>query len=51
MVGSQDLTLNPDKNGVIVFDVPSYYGYKLKLSGGFWSSADALVAISPDSAS
>ena len=38
-IGSLD-SLNPDvqKRGIVVFDVPDYRDYRLKVSGGFWSS-------------
>ena len=39
--------LNPGigKTGVIVFDVPKGHNYKLKLSDGYWSDENALIAI------
>lgn len=42
-------SLNPSvqKQGTIVFDVPKERKYKLKVSGGFWSAADALIEIVP----
>jgi F0F1-type ATP synthase epsilon subunit len=42
-------TLNPSvsKQGFIVFDVPRDRSYRLKLSGGFWSTKDAFVEINP----
>jgi hypothetical protein len=42
-------SLNPgvSKQGSIVFDVPRDHIYKLKVSGGFWSTEDALIEISP----
>ena len=43
-------SLNPgvQKRGFIVFDVPSNHRYKLKVSGGYWSAADALIEIVPE---
>ena len=43
--------LNPDvsKQGNIVFDVPRGRIYKLKVSGGYWSSESALIALNPPS--
>ena len=40
-------SLNPsvEKNGYIVFDVPKNHTYKLKVSGGYWSSENALVEL------
>lgn len=42
-------SLNPSvsKQGFIIFDVPRERSYKLKLSGGFWSSEDAYVQLAP----
>jgi len=42
-------SLNPDvsKKGVILFDVPVSHGYKLKVSGGFWSGKSTLIKLSP----
>ena len=42
-------SLNPDvqKGGWIVFDCPPERAYKLKVSGGFWSSDDALIQLDP----
>jgi Domain of unknown function (DUF4352) len=44
------VNLNPgvQRQGLIVFDVPRSHSYKLKLSGGFWSGASALVQIPKD---
>jgi hypothetical protein len=38
-------SLNPgvEKTGYIVFDVPRGNHYKLKISGGYWSSDEALI--------
>jgi hypothetical protein len=43
--------LNPDvsKQRNIVFDVPRGRIYKLKVSGGYWSSESALIALNPPS--
>lgn len=40
-------SLNPgvEKRGYIVFDVPRGKHYKLKISGGYWSSDEALVSL------
>jgi len=42
-------SLNPgvSQKGFVVFDVPKGNTYKLKVSGGFWSLEDAVVAIFP----
>jgi hypothetical protein len=42
--------LNPGvgKTGVIVFDVPKDHDYTLKLSGGYFSDENALVAIAAE---
>lgn len=42
-------SLNPsvEKNGFLVFDVPKNKNYKLKISGGFWSSSNAFVNLKP----
>lgn len=42
-------SLNPSvsKQGFIVFDVPRERSYKLKLSGGYWSSEYAYVQLAP----
>jgi hypothetical protein len=41
--------LNPSvsKRGYVVFDVPSDRNYRLKLSGGYWSSEAAFVRLNP----
>lgn len=41
-----DLNPGVSTQGTIVFDVPMGHQYKLKLSGGYWSSDNALVALS-----
>jgi Domain of unknown function (DUF4352) len=43
--------LNPSvsKHGNLVFDVPRGRAYKLKVSGGYWSSDSALIALNPPS--
>jgi hypothetical protein len=40
-------SLNPgvSKRGFVVFDVPKNHTYRLKISGGYWSTEDALVEI------
>ncbi len=42
-------SLNPSvsKQGFIIFDVPQNRNYRLKLSGGYWSLADAFVQLAP----
>lgn len=42
-------SLNPGvkKQGTIIFDVPQSHKYKLKVSGGYWSGADAFIRINP----
>jgi len=41
--------LNPSvaKRAYVIFDVPTGRTYKLKASGGYWSSDDALIELSP----
>lgn len=41
--------LNPSvsKRAYVIFDVPQGRTYKLKVSGGYWSSEDALIELSP----
>lgn len=45
-IGSLE-SLNPSvsKQGFVVFDVPRNHKYKLKISGGFWSTEDALIEV------
>jgi hypothetical protein len=42
-------SLNPSvsKQGFVVFDVPQEHKYRLKLSGGYWSTKDAFVQLNP----
>lgn len=42
-------SLNPSvqKRGFIVFDTPANLDYKLKVSGGYWTSEYALVKLAP----
>jgi len=42
-------SLNPgvQKQGYIAFDVPQNHTYRLKVSGGYWSSDYALIALNP----
>ncbi len=42
-------SLNPSvqKQGFVVFDVPRDRKYKLKLSGGYWSSEEEFVLLTP----
>lgn len=42
-------SLNPGvkKKGVIVFDIPMEHKYKLKVSGGYWSTENAFIQLSP----
>jgi hypothetical protein len=51
MEGSIDVldSLNPSvqKHGLIVFDIPTNHQYKLKVSGGYWSSEDSFIDLSP----
>lgn len=53
MKGSIDVldSLNPSvqKQGYIVFDIPINHQYKLKVSGGYWSSEDTFIELSPKS--
>jgi hypothetical protein len=42
--------LNPGvgKRAYVIFDVPEGGHYKLKVSGGYWSAADALIELTPN---
>ena len=42
-------SLNPDvqKDGLIAFDCPAGREYKLKVSGGYWTSKNALIQLKP----
>ena len=42
-------SLNPSvsKQGIVVFDIPKDHQYRIKLSGGYWSSKDAYVELAP----
>jgi hypothetical protein len=42
-------TLNPgvSQTGIVVFDIPQDAEYAIKLSGGFWSSEEVIVLLSP----
>jgi len=42
-----DLNPGVSKRGLVVFDVPTNHDYRLKVSGGFWSSEYAFIAIYP----
>ena len=44
-------TLNSSvtKQGLIVFDVPQNHQYRLKVSGGYWSTEDGFIRIVPGS--
>jgi len=43
-------SLNPSvrKQGFIVFDVPTNHEYRLKVSGGYWSTENAFIALEPN---
>ena len=43
-------SLNPSvqKRGFIVFDVPTNHEYRLKVSGGYWSTEDAFITLEPN---
>jgi hypothetical protein len=43
-------SLNPgvSKQGRLVFDVPDNHQYRLKVSGGYWSSENALIEITTE---
>ena len=43
-------SLNPSvqKQGVIVFDIPTNHNYWLKVSGGYWSTEDAFITLEPN---
>lgn len=42
-------SLNPDvtKEGTVIFDVPPSRNYRLKVPGGYWSSEDSFIELSP----
>jgi hypothetical protein len=42
-----DLNPGVKKQGFIIFDVPPGHTYKLKVSGGYWSTEDALIELAP----
>ena len=44
-------SLNPSvtKQGLVVFDVPQNHQYRLKVSGGYWSTQDGFIRIDPGS--
>ncbi len=44
------VNLNPNvkKRGIIVFDAPDTHNYRLKVSGGYWSSEYALIELNPN---
>ena len=45
-------SLNPSvwKQGLVVFDVPQNHQYRLKVSGGYWSTEDGYIRVLPGSA-
>jgi hypothetical protein len=43
----QDLNPGVSKRAFVIFDVPQNHKYKLKVSGGYWSSDVALVDLTP----
>jgi len=45
----QNLNPSVSKRAYVIFDVPQGRSYKLKVSGGYWSSEDALIELSPTS--
>jgi hypothetical protein len=43
----QDLNPGVAKRGLVVFDVPVNHKYKLKASGGYWSTDAAVIDLAP----
>ncbi|HYJ89963.1 MAG TPA: DUF4352 domain-containing protein [Pyrinomonadaceae bacterium] len=43
----QDLNPGVAKRGFVVFDVPQNHKYKLKVSGGYWATDEALIDLAP----
>lgn len=45
-------SLNPgvQKEGIVIFDCLKTHRYSLKVSGGFWSAEDGLIALTPQNA-
>jgi len=43
----EDLNPGVKKQGFIVFDTLTGHEYRLKVSGGYWSSEDAFIAVEP----
>jgi hypothetical protein len=43
----QDLNPGVAKRGFVIFDVPATHKYKLKVSGGFWATDEALIDLAP----
>lgn len=46
----QNLNPGVSKSAYVIFDVPEGRSYKLKVSGGYWSTEDGLVELAPKSA-
>lgn len=43
----QNLNPGVGKRAYVIFDVPPAHKYRLKVSGGYWSTQDALVELNP----
>ena len=43
----QDLNPGVSKRGFVIFDVPQNHKYKLKVSGGYWATDEALIDLAP----
>jgi hypothetical protein len=43
----QDLNPGVAKRGLVIFDVPTNHKYKLKVSGGYWATDEALIDLAP----
>jgi hypothetical protein len=43
----QDLNPGVSKRGFVVFDVPQNHKYKLRVSGGYWSTDETTIDLSP----
>lgn len=44
----QDLNPGVSKRGLVIFDVPQNHKYKLKVSGGYWATDEAIIDLAPN---
>ena len=44
----QDLNPGVSKRGLVIFDVPQNHKYKLKVSGGYWATDEAMIDLAPN---